>query len=136
MRFDTFSKTMGAGFRMGYVTASKKIIAKLDLYKESTVMASPFCQVRYINFLKLIAGVIAKITYSVTPHTQIVLYEALVAMGFEGFLQHVESVKQMYYKNRESMLLALEKYMKGRLERCMLLRVNPNRNSSNVFHLW
>ncbi|XP_065207241.1 kynurenine/alpha-aminoadipate aminotransferase, mitochondrial-like [Planococcus citri] len=87
VRFDSFSKTLGAGFRVGYVTAAEEIIEKLNLIKGSSAMASPF--------------------------TQVILHYTLESMKFEGFLQHMRYISGFYRKNCEKVLNSLDKYMHG-----------------------
>ncbi|XP_065204007.1 kynurenine/alpha-aminoadipate aminotransferase, mitochondrial-like [Planococcus citri] len=84
VRFDTISKTIGAGLRTGYVTAPKEIIAKLDLVKGS----SNYC----------------------TPFGQVVVYETLKSMGLDGFMSHVNFIQNFYYEHLKIVIKCLDKY--------------------------
>ncbi|XP_065207240.1 kynurenine/alpha-aminoadipate aminotransferase, mitochondrial-like [Planococcus citri] len=86
VRFDTVSKTVGAGLRLGYVTAPKEIVAKLNLVKESSTYCSPFCQ--------------------------IIVHETLNSMGFDGFMNHLHSLRGFYKEHLKTVIKSLNQHFK------------------------
>ncbi|KAL1459263.1 hypothetical protein WDU94_011265 [Cyamophila willieti] len=88
IRFDSFSKTLSAGLRLGYVTAPKPFIDRINLHMQVTTMHA-----------------------SGLP--QLLIYELLSQWGYEGYCQHLVEVRKFYKRRRDITLQAAETYLKG-----------------------
>ncbi|XP_044286790.1 kynurenine/alpha-aminoadipate aminotransferase, mitochondrial-like [Varanus komodoensis] len=88
IRGDSFSKVVSAGLRIGFLTGPEPLINKVILHiQASTMQTSTF--------------------------TQILIFQLLKKWGQDGFLEHVDRVSELYKKQRDAMLAAAEKWLKG-----------------------
>lgn len=88
IRTDSFSKVLSSGLRIGFITGPKPLIDRVILHIQvSTLHTSTF--------------------------TQVVIAQLLQQWGQKGFLDHVDSVTEFYKKQRDVMLNAAEKWLKG-----------------------
>ncbi|XP_066487975.1 kynurenine/alpha-aminoadipate aminotransferase, mitochondrial-like [Tiliqua scincoides] len=88
IRTDSFSKILSSGLRIGFLTGPKPLIDRVILHIQvSTMHTSTF--------------------------TQIMIAQLLQQWGQKGFLEHVDSVIEFYRKQRDVMLNAADKWLKG-----------------------
>ncbi|XP_039396471.1 kynurenine/alpha-aminoadipate aminotransferase, mitochondrial-like [Mauremys reevesii] len=90
IRCDTFSKIISAGLRLGFLTGPKPLIDRVILHMQSSTITSTF--------------------------TQILMSELLHKWGQKGLLEHVERVMEFYRTQRDAMLAAADKWLKGLAE--------------------
>ncbi|KAG7155962.1 Kynurenine/alpha-aminoadipate aminotransferase-like 3, partial [Homarus americanus] len=86
LRFDSFSKTVAPGLRVGYVTVPKPIGEKLVLDILDNILHA-----------------------SVLP--QVILREVLKTWGHEGYLQHMRAVCELYRRQRDIMVEAVDRHL-------------------------
>lgn len=91
LRFDSFSKTLSAGLRVGYLTGPTPLVDKINQHILATVLGS--------------AGL-----------SQVLIAELFNLWGLDGFLQHVKEVRQFYRGKRDAILQAAEKHLTGLCE--------------------
>uniref|UniRef100_A0A803SM76 Aminotransferase class I/classII large domain-containing protein n=1 Tax=Anolis carolinensis TaxID=28377 RepID=A0A803SM76_ANOCA len=88
IRGDTFSKVISSGLRIGFLTGPDPLIDRIVRHVEaSTMQTSTFTQVLIVQLLK--------------------------KWGHKGFLQHVGRVSEFYKSQRDLMLAAANKWLKG-----------------------
>lgn len=91
IRFDSFSKIMSAGIRVGVVTAHKNIISKFVLHMENSVLQA-------------------------SSLSQMFLYKLFENWESQKFEQHFKDIQKFYLERRDMMLAMVEKYLKGLVE--------------------
>lgn len=91
IRFDSFSKLISSGMRIGSVTGAKPITDRISLHMQASVMHA--------------SGL-----------SQVVLYEILKNWGHEGFHVHASRVTEFYRTRKEQCIQAAEKHLKGLAE--------------------
>ncbi|XP_070804505.1 kynurenine/alpha-aminoadipate aminotransferase, mitochondrial [Pituophis catenifer annectens] len=88
IRTDSFSKILSSGLRIGFLTGPKPLIDRVILHIQvSTMHTSTF--------------------------TQLMIAQLLQQWGLKGFLDHVDSVVDFYKQQRDVMLNAADKWLKG-----------------------
>ncbi|XP_020661172.2 kynurenine/alpha-aminoadipate aminotransferase, mitochondrial [Pogona vitticeps] len=88
IRGDTFSKIISSGLRVGFLTGPAPLIDRIILHIEvSTMHTSTF--------------------------TQVLLTELFKKWGQKGFLEYADRVSEFYQKQRDTMLAAADKWLKG-----------------------
>ncbi|XP_053111681.1 kynurenine/alpha-aminoadipate aminotransferase, mitochondrial-like isoform X2 [Hemicordylus capensis] len=88
IRCDSFSKVISSGLRVGYLTGPAPLIDRVILHLQvSTMQASSF--------------------------TQIIVLQLFEKWGQKGFLEHTDRVAEFYKKQRDAMLAAADKWLKG-----------------------
>uniref|UniRef100_A0A2D4MGM3 Kynurenine/alpha-aminoadipate aminotransferase, mitochondrial n=1 Tax=Micrurus spixii TaxID=129469 RepID=A0A2D4MGM3_9SAUR len=88
IRTDSFSKILSSGLRIGFLTGPKPLIDRVILHIQvSTMHTSTF--------------------------TQLMIAQLLQQWGMNGFLDHVDSVVDFYKQQRDVMLNAADKWLKG-----------------------
>ncbi|XP_068953104.1 kynurenine/alpha-aminoadipate aminotransferase, mitochondrial isoform X2 [Petaurus breviceps papuanus] len=91
IRTDSFSKILSSGLRIGFITGPKPLIDQIVLHIQvSTMHTSTF--------------------------TQLLIAQLLQQWGEEGFLKHVDRVIAFYKEQRDAMLAAADKWLKGLAE--------------------
>jgi len=91
VRFDSFSKILSSGIRLGFVTGPKPLIDRIVLHMQVSVLhASSLSQVITTNLLD--------------------------QWGHQGFFNHIDNVEQFYKKRRDRMTAAADKHLKGLCE--------------------
>lgn len=91
VRFDSFSKILSSGIRLGFVTGPKPIIDRIVLHMQVSVLhASSLSQVITTNLLE--------------------------QWGQEGFFNHIDNVENFYKNRRDKMMEAADKHLKGLCE--------------------
>eukprot|EP00050_Salpingoeca_kvevrii_P015924 m.51192 g.51192 ORF g.51192 m.51192 type:complete len:432 (-) comp6592_c0_seq1:162-1457(-) len=88
LRFDSFSKILSSGLRVGYVTGPRPLIRSLLLHGETSTLHP--------------CGL-----------SQAVVLSILEQWGFDGFLSHTRKVAAFYKAQGEAMLEACEKHLTG-----------------------
>jgi kynurenine/2-aminoadipate aminotransferase len=87
IRFDSFSKIISSGLRLGFVTGPKDIIEKIQLSQQTSVLH--------------VSGI-----------SQAILYTLLDSWGKSGFEEHLLLVQQEYTKRRDTLVTFAEKYLR------------------------
>jgi kynurenine/2-aminoadipate aminotransferase len=91
LRFDSFSKILSSGIRLGFVTGPKPLIERIVLHMQVSVLhASSLSQVITTNLLD--------------------------QWGHEGFFSHIDNVEKFYKHRRDKMAEAADKHLKGLCE--------------------
>ncbi|KAK9704210.1 Aminotransferase class I and II [Popillia japonica] len=91
LRFDSFSKVLSSGMRVGWVTAAKPLIQALELHIQSSYLHSSTLSQSIANGL-------------------------LQLWGFDKLLEHLEEVTAFYKARRDITISAMEKYLTGLCE--------------------
>ncbi|XP_045158771.2 kynurenine/alpha-aminoadipate aminotransferase, mitochondrial-like [Mercenaria mercenaria] len=91
LRFDSFSKLISSGMRVGSVTGPNPILDRIALHMQASVMHASCL-------------------------SQMVLLQILNEWGYEGFDQHVEIVTEFYRQKKNICLKAAEKHLTGLAE--------------------
>ncbi|OZJ03672.1 hypothetical protein BZG36_03543 [Bifiguratus adelaidae] len=91
LRFDSMSKILAAGMRLGWVTGPKPLVERINLHTMTT---------------------------NLQPSTipQVMTYALLEKWGQEGFQEHVHTVSQFYRKKMDAFVQHAEKYLSGLAE--------------------
>ncbi|KAI8825257.1 pyridoxal phosphate-dependent transferase [Fimicolochytrium jonesii] len=88
LRFDSLSKILSAGMRLGWVSGPKPLVDRIVLHGQTTLLHP--------------SGV-----------SQMLAYQLLNVWGVEGFLQHTERVTEFYRERRDAFLGSAERWLKG-----------------------
>ncbi|KAL3868764.1 hypothetical protein ACJMK2_041529 [Sinanodonta woodiana] len=91
IRFDSFSKLISSGLRLGFVSGPKPIIERMQLHMQATVMHA--------------SGL-----------SQITLLQILQGWGYEGFKQHADKVTEFYRERKNHCVAAAKKHLTGLAE--------------------
>jgi kynurenine/2-aminoadipate aminotransferase len=91
LRFDSFSKILSAGIRLGWATGPKPLIDRIALHEQSTILHP--------------SGL-----------SQMVLSAVLHQWGQDGFQKHTQSVAQFYQQKRDAFIKSAEKHLTGLAE--------------------
>jgi DNA-binding transcriptional MocR family regulator len=91
IRFDSFSKCVSAGLRMGFMTAHPLFVERIELHKQVTDLHS-------------------------SGASMMILWKTLELLSYEGFLQNCIKVS-LFYKERGTVFCNLvDKYLAGKVE--------------------
>ncbi|KAL1729675.1 pyridoxal phosphate-dependent transferase [Schizophyllum commune] len=88
VRFDSFSKVLSSGMRIGFLSAAKEICDKVDLITSNTNLQT-------------------------ASTTQAMVYKLLEHWGQDGFIAHVGRVAEYYRVKRDLFEAAAKKYLTG-----------------------
>ena len=91
LRFDSFSKILSSGIRLGFVTGPKPLVNQIMLHMQVSVI-------------------------SAASLSQVVTNELLKQWGDEGLSDHIDQVAKFYAERRNAMLAAAEKHLAGLCE--------------------
>jgi len=91
LRFDSFSKILSSGIRLGFVTGPKELIQRIVLHMQVSVLHA-------------------------SSLSQVVTSSLLDQWGLEGFQSHVSEVEDFYRKRRDQMVAAADKHLTGLVE--------------------
>merc|ERR1712107_498834 len=91
LRFDSFSKILSSGIRLGFVTGPKPLIDTIVLHMQVSVLHA-------------------------SSLSQVITSQLLDQWGHEGFFNHVDKVEQFYKERRDKMVSAAEKHLTGLCE--------------------
>lgn len=90
LRFDSFSKIMSSGLRVGFVTGPRRLLRQMELHMQTSSMHT-------------------------SSLSQVILYKLLSHWGKNGLISHFMHVKDFYKRKRDRMMLAIEKQLNGKL---------------------
>ena len=88
LRFDSFSKVLGGGLRIGWVTGHTRLLNQLELHQQATLLHN----------CGLSQAIVAKL---------------LQTLGTDGWNDHIRKVALFYCGRRDSLIAACEKHLKG-----------------------
>lgn len=88
IRFDSMSKVLSSGLRLGWLTGPKPLVQNIELHIQSSFLHS-------------------------STLSQVILQNLLNIWGFEGLLSHFESVRSYYKARRDFTIAAMERHLKG-----------------------
>ncbi|XP_042889017.1 kynurenine/alpha-aminoadipate aminotransferase, mitochondrial-like [Penaeus japonicus] len=91
LRFDSFSKIVSAGLRVGFVTGPAPLIERINWHMQASVLCPP--------------GI-----------SQVMVSELLRKWGDDGFKKHVGKLRDFYKAQRDVMLRAVEEHLTGLCE--------------------
>ncbi|KIO34446.1 hypothetical protein M407DRAFT_16962 [Tulasnella calospora MUT 4182] len=91
MRFDSFSKILSSGMRVGFVSGPTAIITAMNRLTASSMVHAP--------------GLAQAVTYSLLNH-----------WGYEGFQQHLDYLSSVYRRKRDLFMAAMQKHLTGLAE--------------------
>jgi len=91
IRFDSFSKVLSSGIRLGFVTGPKELIQRIVLHMQVSVLHA-------------------------SSLSQVVTASLLEQWGRPGFYAHVDEVEAFYKRRRDLMVEAAEKHLGGLVE--------------------
>ncbi|XP_021962290.1 kynurenine/alpha-aminoadipate aminotransferase, mitochondrial [Folsomia candida] len=91
LRFDSFSKVLSSGLRVGFATGPKELIRVLELSLQASVLHA-------------------------SSLSQVLVHGILKSWGIHGFVNHTTKVKQFYKRRRDLMVASVEKHLKGLAE--------------------
>ncbi|XP_051159721.1 kynurenine/alpha-aminoadipate aminotransferase, mitochondrial-like isoform X2 [Leptopilina boulardi] len=91
VRFDSFSKILSAGLRLGVVTAHKDILEKMSLHIQCTSLHP-------------------------SSLSQVLVYKLFESWDQEKFENHFKDIQVFYRERRDMMLSAIEKHLTGLAE--------------------
>lgn len=91
LRFDSLSKTVSAGMRIGWVTGPAELIDRVQLHQQSTSL-------------------------HVSGLTQVMVVQLLKHWGREGLKQHIAQVQEGYRKRRDVFCQLAQKHLEGLAE--------------------
>ncbi|KAM9969397.1 hypothetical protein ACTFIR_001232 [Dictyostelium discoideum] len=91
LRFDSLSKILSSGLRIGFVTGNKQLLEKINFHQQSTTLHS--------------SGL-----------SQAVVLSLLNKWGVEKWNQHISFIQRFYLEKRNQMIESIDKHLKGLVE--------------------
>jgi len=91
IRFDSFSKILSSGIRLGFVTGPRPLIERVVLHMQVSVLHA-------------------------SSLSQVITHQLLDQWGHEGFFRHIRSVEAFYQHRRDAMLAAADRHLAGLCE--------------------
>ncbi|XP_068230473.1 kynurenine/alpha-aminoadipate aminotransferase, mitochondrial-like [Palaemon carinicauda] len=91
LRFDSFSKVLSSGIRIGFVTGPKPLVQRILLHKQVSILHA-------------------------SSLSQVLISELLRIWGTDGFFKHTQAVQEFYRKQRDNMMEAAETHLTGLCE--------------------
>ncbi|XP_017775231.1 PREDICTED: kynurenine/alpha-aminoadipate aminotransferase, mitochondrial [Nicrophorus vespilloides] len=91
LRFDSFSKVLCPGLRIGWLTGPKQLVQNVELHIQSSYLHS-------------------------STLSQVITYNLLNNWGFEKLLDHMSSVREYYKGRRDLTLAAMDEHLTGLCE--------------------
>ncbi|KIL62387.1 hypothetical protein M378DRAFT_187325 [Amanita muscaria Koide BX008] len=91
LRFDSMSKILSAGIRIGFASGPEPILAAMNRHTATANLQA-------------------------SSLTQMVAFKLLESWGFDGFLTHTETVGEFYRKKRDAFETAMKKHLTGLAE--------------------
>ena len=91
LRFDSFSKILSSGIRLGFVTGPRPLIERIVLHMQVSVLHA-------------------------SSLSQVITSQLLDQWGHQGFLAHIQAVETFYQARRDRMVAAADKHLGGLCE--------------------
>ncbi|EGC33234.1 hypothetical protein DICPUDRAFT_37021 [Dictyostelium purpureum] len=91
LRFDSLSKILSSGLRLGFVTGNRALLEKINFHQQSSTLHA--------------SGV-----------SQMIVQALLTQWGFEQWDKHLEMVQSFYREKRNQFVKLLEKHLSGLVE--------------------
>ncbi|XP_033632215.1 kynurenine/alpha-aminoadipate aminotransferase, mitochondrial-like [Asterias rubens] len=91
LRFDSFSKILSAGMRVGFVTGPKYLLSKVNMHMQSSVLHT--------------GGM-----------SQMLIFKLLEKWGMDGFLSHTDKVAAFYEERRDILMESADRWLRGMAE--------------------
>ncbi|KAI0080929.1 PLP-dependent transferase [Panus rudis PR-1116 ss-1] len=91
VRFDSLSKILSSGIRIGWVSGPAPIVNAMDLHTATSILQTPSL-------------------------TQTIAHAILNSWGYDGFLQHTKTVSEFYRQKRDVFEAAMQKHLGGLAE--------------------
>ncbi|GAB6029768.1 hypothetical protein CHUAL_005481 [Chamberlinius hualienensis] len=91
LRFDSFSKVMTSGIRLGFVTGPQFLVQRIVLHIQASQLHS-------------------------SSEAQVIIHETLKRWGYNGFLEHTDKVAKFYESRRDRMVHYAKKWLTGLAE--------------------
>ncbi|KAG9051199.1 hypothetical protein FS837_011314 [Tulasnella sp. UAMH 9824] len=91
VRFDSFSKILSSGMRLGFVSGPTPVVNAINLITSSSTLQPPSL-------------------------SQAVAYSLLSHWGYDGFQQHVDYIASVYRRKRDLFATAMRKHLEGLAE--------------------
>lgn len=88
LRFDSFSKILSAGIRIGAVTGPEPLLRAIDMHT-------------------------ATANLQVSSLTQAITYTLMSSWGYDGFCKHTEEVSNLYRMRRDIFENAMKRHLDG-----------------------
>lgn len=88
IRFDSFSKVLSSGLRLGFVTGPPPIIERINLHMQASVLHA-------------------------SSLSQVIASELLHKWELKGFLEHVNAIEAFYRRRRDLMVSSANKHLTG-----------------------
>ncbi|XP_004346830.1 aminoadipate aminotransferase [Capsaspora owczarzaki ATCC 30864] len=118
LRFDSLSKVLSAGMRLGYVTGPTPLVERIDLHSQATNLhASGSSQALAASLLKTWKTQMPKPEFLAGDTSA--PYDSgldLVKLSIPGFELHARHVAQFYRTQRDAFLAAANRHLKGLAE--------------------
>jgi len=86
LRFDSFSKILSSGLRIGYATGPIELLRKMELRMQVSTLHS-------------------------SALSQIIMNRMFETWGMDGLMKHFEQIQDFYAKRRDYMIAAVEKHL-------------------------
>ncbi|GMH87679.1 hypothetical protein TrVE_jg2792 [Triparma verrucosa] len=87
LRFDSFSKLLSAGIRVGFATGPSKLIESIELHTQASMLHA--------------SGVSQAVVSKIFDHLG----------GVDGFLTHVDDVTSFYRERRDALVASVERHL-------------------------
>ncbi|XP_022084401.1 kynurenine/alpha-aminoadipate aminotransferase, mitochondrial-like [Acanthaster planci] len=88
LRFDSFSKILSAGMRVGFLTGPKYLLQRVNMHMQASVLHT---------------GGMA----------QMLIFKLLEQWGMEGFLNHTDKVAAFYEERRDMIMESADRWLRG-----------------------
>lgn len=130
LRFDSFSKIMSPGFRVGFCTGPKHLIGRIELHVQAASLhAASLPQVNNLQ-MKPSLHVLPPENcddfhciknYIVCVHIlllsfQVIIDKVIDTWGYDKLFAHIDSIRNYYKSKRDLMIEASNKYLTGKTQ--------------------
>jgi len=88
IRFDSLSKVLSSGMRIGWCTGPKELMDKIHLHMQASCLHA-------------------------SAITQMMAYNLFTSWGIQGLDNHVNQIQELYRRRRDDFIQAVEKHLKG-----------------------
>lgn len=113
LRFDSFSKILSSGMRLGFVSGPEPLLHALDMYVR---ISSQFINYSYVLIKYFTILQTATSNLQVPGLTQAVASTLLNSWGYDGFIEHTKNVSEFYRAKRDVFESALVRHLSGLIE--------------------